>query len=252
LRHRIERRWVETATALLLLSWDLIEGLSKTAIRCGPADAEPESGRTGGKRRHRASTVLANDKRVASLISAALPPTVRQVSNLNFLFRLSLKFYRLVSSSVARGRYPNDQRPAEDRAIFTASPKSSDGTGHEPAIAEQSRPVTARTALSIVVHAVAARLWPGCLPSHPCSTPPPVDSTAARSVDSHLGSEMRQWSRHKGLELDVFAPTVLTIISLVFILLSAAVVRVLGTDIGYKVLYIVIAFSLVLKTMLGW
>lgn len=50
----------------------------------------------------------------------------------------------------------------------------------------------------------------------------------------------------------MFAPTVLTIISLVFILLSAAVVRVLGTDIGYKVLYIVIAFSLVLKTMLGW
>ena len=32
-------------------------------------------------------------------------------SNLNFLFRLSLNFYRLVSSSVARGSIPNDQRP---------------------------------------------------------------------------------------------------------------------------------------------
>ena len=37
--------------------------------------------------------------------------TVRRESNLNFLFRLSSKFYRLVSSSVARGQYPNDQRP---------------------------------------------------------------------------------------------------------------------------------------------
>jgi hypothetical protein len=31
---------------------------------------------------------------------------VRRQSNLNFLFRLSLKFYRLVSSSVARGSIP--------------------------------------------------------------------------------------------------------------------------------------------------
>jgi hypothetical protein len=80
----------------------------------------------------------------------------------------------------------------------------------------------------------------------------PLTQPPQEGVDSHLGSEMRQWSWHKGLELDVLAPTVLTIISLVFILLSAAVVRVLGTDIGYKVLYVVIAFSLVLKTMLGW
>jgi hypothetical protein len=33
-------------------------------------------------------------------------PAVRRQSNLNFLFRLSLKFYRLVSSSVARGSIP--------------------------------------------------------------------------------------------------------------------------------------------------
>ena len=39
---------------------------------------------------------------------------------------------------------------SEDRAVFTASPKSSNGTGHEPAIAVTSRPVTARTALTIV------------------------------------------------------------------------------------------------------
>src|SRR4051794_24872035 len=36
---------------------------------------------------------------------------VRRESNVNFLFRLSLEFYRLVSSSVARGSIPNDQRP---------------------------------------------------------------------------------------------------------------------------------------------
>jgi hypothetical protein len=38
-------------------------------------------------------------------------PQLHRISNLNFLFRLSLEFYRLVSSSVARGaQYPNDQR----------------------------------------------------------------------------------------------------------------------------------------------
>ncbi len=36
-------------------------------------------------------------------ISVALTPAVRRQSNLNFLFPLSIKFYRLVSSSVARG-----------------------------------------------------------------------------------------------------------------------------------------------------
>ena len=36
----------------------------------------------------------------------AAHPTVRRQSNLNFLFRLSLKFYRLISSSVARGSIP--------------------------------------------------------------------------------------------------------------------------------------------------
>ena len=68
--------------------------------------------------------------------------------NLNFLFRLSLKFYGLGLFSVARCKYPNDQRP-KTSAVFTASPKSSNGTGHESPIAEMSRPGTARTALSI-------------------------------------------------------------------------------------------------------
>ena len=43
--------------------------------------------------------------------SRSIAPTVRRESNVNFLFRLSLEFYRLVSSSVARGSIPNDQRP---------------------------------------------------------------------------------------------------------------------------------------------
>ena len=61
---------------------------------------------------------------------------LRRGSNLNFLFQLSLEIYQLVSSSVARGaQHPNDQRLIRRVGIFTASPKSSDGTGHEPAIA---------------------------------------------------------------------------------------------------------------------
>ena len=43
----------------------------------------------------------------------------------------------------------------------------------------------------------------------------------------------------------MLAPT-LTIMSIVFILLFAAVVRVLGTDRGYKVLFVVIAFAVML------
>jgi hypothetical protein len=50
----------------------------------------------------------------------------------------------------------------------------------------------------------------------------------------------------------VYAPTVLTILTIVFILLSAAVVRVLGTDNGYRALFVILAFGIVLKTMLGW
>jgi len=45
------------------------------------------------------------------------------------------------------------------------------------------------------------------------------------------------------------APVVLTILTIVFVLLSAAVVRVLGTDRGYKVLMVVFAFLIVLKTL---
>ena len=37
-----------------------------------------------------------------------------------------------------------------------------------------------------------------------------------------------------------------------FVLLFAAVVRVLGVDLGYKVLFVGLAFIIVLKTMFGW
>ena len=50
----------------------------------------------------------------------------------------------------------------------------------------------------------------------------------------------------------MFAPTVLATLSLVFILLSAAVLRVLGADSGYKALMVIFAFLIVLKTILGW
>ena len=70
-------------------------------------------------------------------------------SNLNFLFRLSLKFYGLRSLSVARGLIPERSEASRRPCVFKASPKSSDGTGREPAVAEMSRPVTARAALSI-------------------------------------------------------------------------------------------------------
>ena len=50
----------------------------------------------------------------------------------------------------------------------------------------------------------------------------------------------------------MLAPTVLTVMSLVFILLFAAVVRVLGTDSGYRVIFVVIGFLIVLKTIFQW
>ena len=50
----------------------------------------------------------------------------------------------------------------------------------------------------------------------------------------------------------MLAPTVLIAVSFVLILLFAAVVRVLGTDSGYKVLFVVIAFLIVVKTIIGW
>ena len=46
-------------------------------------------------------------------------------------------------------------------------------------------------------------------------------------------------------------PVVLTIMTIVFILLFAAVVRVLGTDRGYKVLGVVIVFIIGLMTIRG-
>jgi hypothetical protein len=63
---------------------------------------------------------------------------------------------------------------------------------------------------------------------------------------------MQQWPRHRGLEPDMFAPTILAILSLVFIALSAAVVRVMGTGAGYKALFSTFAFFIVLKTIFGW
>lgn len=46
-------------------------------------------------------------------------------------------------------------------------------------------------------------------------------------------------------------PVVITILTIVFILLSAAVVRVLGTSLGYKVLAVVFALVIVLMTLRG-
>ena len=46
-----------------------------------------------------------------------------------------------------------------------------------------------------------------------------------------------------------YVEIVLPIMSVVFILLFAAVVRVFGTDRGYKVLFVAIAFLVVLKTL---
>ena len=50
----------------------------------------------------------------------------------------------------------------------------------------------------------------------------------------------------------MLAPTVITVMSIILILLFAAVVRVLGPDRGYKVLFVFIAFALVLQTLRGW
>lgn len=44
---------------------------------------------------------------------------------------------------------------------------------------------------------------------------------------------------------------ILFIMSIVFVLLFAATVRILGTDRGYKVLFVFFAFFIVLKTYLG-
>jgi hypothetical protein len=73
---------------------------------------------------------------------------MNRADNLNNWFQLSIKFYRYddfqsggVTNCLIRGR--------EDSAASKVSPKFSDGTGREPAVAEMSRPVPARTAISI-------------------------------------------------------------------------------------------------------
>ena len=63
---------------------------------------------------------------------------------------------------------------------------------------------------------------------------------------------MGQCYWHNGLGFYMLAPTVLTIMTIVFVLMFAGVIRVLGTDRGYKVLFVVIAFIIVLKTIRGW
>jgi hypothetical protein len=72
--------------------------------------------------------------------------TARPINPKN-VFRLSIKFYRLSWAQLS-GDEPLNQRPGKTARCFTASPNHSDGTGHEPAVAEMSRPVTARAALS--------------------------------------------------------------------------------------------------------
>ena len=52
----------------------------------------------------------------------AAHPAVRRESNLNFLFRLSLKFYRLVSSSVARGSIP-ERSEASPKTARSSRPR---------------------------------------------------------------------------------------------------------------------------------
>lgn len=47
----------------------------------------------------------------------------------------------------------------------------------------------------------------------------------------------------------MLAPAVMGILTLVFVLLAAVVVRVLGTDAGYKALFIAFALLLVLETL---
>jgi hypothetical protein len=50
----------------------------------------------------------------------------------------------------------------------------------------------------------------------------------------------------------VFTPIFLTVASIVLVLLFAAVVKVLGINLGYKAIFALIAFVLVAKTMFNW
>jgi hypothetical protein len=67
--------------------------------------------------------------------AASMPehPGAARISNLNFSFRLSIKFYRLSSAPVERRDEPINQRLAKTARNFAASPKFSDGTGRCPA-----------------------------------------------------------------------------------------------------------------------
>lgn len=49
----------------------------------------------------------------------------------------------------------------------------------------------------------------------------------------------------------MYAPIVLATLTFVFILLSAAVVRVMGIDAGYKTLFFILGLAIVLKTLWG-
>lgn len=50
----------------------------------------------------------------------------------------------------------------------------------------------------------------------------------------------------------MYAPFVLATLTIVFIVLAAATVRVMGINAGYKALFFILGFAIVLKTMLGW
>jgi hypothetical protein len=56
----------------------------------------------------------------------------------------------------------------------------------------------------------------------------------------------------RNLELDVFAPAVLATLTVIFILLAAVAVRVLGTNTGYKTIFVILGIAIMLKTMFGW
>jgi hypothetical protein len=70
-------------------------------------------------------------------------------SNLNSSFRLSFKFYRVVSSAVARSTIPERSEVRRLQDLHGLAEIQARKPVGGPAIAEMSRPVTARTALSI-------------------------------------------------------------------------------------------------------
>lgn len=50
----------------------------------------------------------------------------------------------------------------------------------------------------------------------------------------------------------MFAPAVLATLTVIFILLAAVAVRVLGTNTGYKTIFVILGIAIMLKTMFGW